>query len=143
MDNSLRHWGIKGMKWGIRKDRDASGGGSRPSKGKSSTDNDSKKPVSIPQKKRKITELSDAELREKINRLEMEKRYKSLVKEEKSSPAATRGKKFVVDVLENSARNIATQTVTYAMGIGVNAAAKKLFNLDIDIINPKKGQKDK
>ena len=135
------------MKWGIRRFQNKDGTRTPAGKKRYGDDSDDVKKSENTKppktKKRTVTDLSDTELREKINRLELEKRYKSLVKEQKSSPSAIRGKKFVVDVLENSAKNIATQTVTYAMGTGVNAAAKKIFNLDIDIINPKKGQKDK
>ena len=42
-----------------------------------------------------------------------------------------------MDVLEKSGKNIATQAVTYAMGNMVNKIAGS------DVVNPKKGQKDK
>ena len=50
---------------------------------------------------------------------------------------SSRGKSFVSDILEKSAKNIGTQAATYAMGAAINKMAKK------EIVNPKKGQKDK
>lgn len=91
--------------------------------------------------KKSLSEMSDDELRARIARLDMEKRYKDLeksVRPEKKS----KGKDFVVRVLEKSGENVATQLVTYAMGTAVNKVFKDVFN-DEKIINPKKGQKDK
>ena len=92
-------------------------------------------------KKKKISEMTDAELREKINRMELEKNYKRALKE--INPETTsRGKKLAMDILENSARNIGTQAATYVMGKGANKVLGMIFD-DMDAINPKKGQKDK
>ena len=92
-------------------------------------------------KPKKISDLSNAELKEKISRIKMEQEYVDLTTPA-SKKRVDRGKKFVADVLENSAKNIATQTVTYLMGKGVNKALGNIFD-DPNIINPKKGQKDK
>ena len=80
--------------------------------------------------------MSDSELRDAISRLELEKRYRDLTKPENVAKMS-RGKAFVVDVLESSAKNIAKQAVTNAMGTALNKVFKH------EIVNPKKGQKDK
>ena len=91
----------------------------------------------MPGKKTKsLKELSDDELRSRISRLEMENKYKDLMRSD-NQIKVSKGKAFVMDVLEKSGKNIATQTVTYVLGTGVNKAAGK------EIVNPKKGQKDK
>ena len=80
--------------------------------------------------------FSDEELRQAISRLEMEKRYKEL--ERSANPQKNNdGKKFVENILRKSGENIATQFTTYAMGTLVNKIAGS------EIVNPKKGQKDK
>lgn len=80
--------------------------------------------------------MTDEELRNKINRLQLEKQYYQLTTPEKKE-AENKAVKFVEDILGSSARNIATQTSTYLMGTLVNKMA------GAEIVNPKKGQKDK
>lgn len=136
----LYHHGIKGMKWGIRRTpaQLARARGKIPSE-KETKQTVSKK-QSSPQKK-SISELSDDEIRSKINRLELEKRYQDLLKST-TPPKSTRGRDFVMRVLERSGENIATQLTTDVMGKAVNATIGKLLN-DPNLVNPKKGQKDK
>ena len=129
--NELYHYGVLGMKWGVRRDRTKLLG--RKKKGKGTDDSDSQK--------QSISKMTDDELRSRISRLRMEKDYRELTVT-KSQKRAEKGKKFVEDVLTNSAKNIATQTVTYLMGKGVNKALGKRFD-DPNVVNPKKRQKDK
>lgn len=129
--NELYHYGVLGMKWGVRRDRTKLLG--RKKKGEGTDDSDSQK--------QSISKMTDDELRSRISRLRMEKDYRELTVT-KSQKRAEKGKKFVEDVLTNSAKNIATQTVTYLMGKGVNKALGKMFD-DPNVVNPKKGQKDK
>lgn len=129
--NELAHYGVLGMKWGVRRDRTKLLG--RKKKGEGKNDSDSQK--------QSISKMTDDELRSRISRLRMEKDYRELTVT-KNQKRAEKGKKFVEDVLTNSAKNIATQTVTYLMGKGVNKALGKMFD-DPNVVNPKKGQKDK
>lgn len=191
MDNiELYHWGVQGMKWGVRryqnkdgsltkagkkrydkelaktkaelksvKEREktkakidklnamkadvenrkkALGDSDTIDKAKNSIKNHSEEKKS---KKRTIKDLSDAELQAKVDRLQLEKRYRDLMKE--SVPKESKkGKEFVSDVLDKSGKNIAIQLTTYVMGRGVNKVLGDIFN-DESIVNPKKGQKDK
>ena len=127
MNNVIYHFGIKGMKWGIRRYQNKDGSLTAAGKKRysdSSSVNDG------------IKDLTDQELRDRINRLNLEKQYRDL-----TIPSGlkqiNKGKKFVTSVLETSGKNIATQFVTYGMGTAVN----KFFKANI--VNPKKGQKDK
>ena len=90
-------------------------------------------------KPKKLSEMSDDEIRAKINRLDLERRYTELTR---SPQKQSRGKDFVQDVLERSAKNIATQATTYLIGEAVNKSLGKKLG-DINMVNPKKGQKDK
>lgn len=133
----LEHHGIKGMRWGVRRSKKQLGYDTSSKKEKRKFEEPSKPKEAIKSKtkaKKSVSEMSDAELASKIRRLEMEKRYSDLSRDPKRN---SRGKKFVIDVLESSGRNIATQAVTYGMGTAVN----RIFN--DKIVNPKKGQKDK
>ena len=129
MDNMrLVHHGILGQKWGVRRFQNKDG--TRTSAGKQRERNRINESVS--EKKT----LTDDELRQKITRLELEKRYKELSRADEQKKVS-KGKAFVMDVLQKSGSNIATQLTTYAMGTLVNKLAGD------EIVNPKKGQKDK
>lgn len=119
-DKSLIQSGILGMKWGFRRAKK----------------NPPTKFEKQPKSKQSMREMSDNELRDAINRMQMEKQYKDLLKAEHQAEIS-KGKTFVNSVLEASGKNVATQLATYAMGSAVNKFAGS------EIVNPKKGQKDK
>lgn len=105
----LQHHGILGMKWGIRRTPEqlARAGGKNS---KTKIDED-------------IQQMSDSELRSRINRLQMEKQYKQLTSREVSI-----GKKFVKDVLTNAAKQTATDYTSRYMKKGIDMAIKKAMS---------------
>lgn len=127
MENTLQHHGIKGMKWGIRRYQNKDGSLTPEGRNRYSDDTSSH-----------VKNMTDQELRDRINRLQLEKQYKSLL-EPSGQKTVNKGKAFVQNVLETSGKNIATQLATYAMGTLVN----KYIGKGKQIVNPKKGQKDK
>lgn len=114
MGNYLVHYGILGMKWGRRKSR-ANKSFQSSSKRLTATSSSKKKA----KKKVKIKELSDTELQKKINRLQMEKRYRDLKKDEISA-----GRKLVGDILMTSGKTVGVQVTTYAAGKIINKVMK-------------------
>lgn len=150
-NNELVHYGILGMKWGVRRTPEqlarARGSSkktdsqSTKKKTSSKTAKKSSSKSTEAEKKKTTSEMTDEELRAKINRLELEKRYKDLAKTV-SPPKSTKGKDFVLRVIERSGENIATQLTTDLMGKAVNKYIGPIFN-DPNLVNPKKGQKDK
>ena len=81
--NVVKHHGVKGMRWGVRR--------ARKQQEQSSY----------------MRSMSDAELRARINRMQMEKQYAQLTKKP-PNPVV----KFAGDVLLQSGKNIAADYVT-------------------------------
>lgn len=165
-DNELYHYGIKGMKWGVRRTPEQLGHvkkaasnagkavGSAAKKvasaaGKAYSSRRQKKAdkkAAEEEKKRRrkpISELTDDELRQRISRLELEKRYRDLQPQKIS-----KGESFVVRALkgagESSLKNLAEQTMDTVGGETINM----IFGVGSDdvmnrIVNPRKRQSAK
>ena len=105
MSTELTHHGVKGMKWGVRKDR-------QPSE-------TSKRRAAL----RSRRYLSDGDLDKMVQRLEKEKKLKDLVDED-----IYPGKKFVKaltsDVTKRALGTVASGAIVY----GVKVALTKEFN---------------
>lgn len=177
-NNTLKHHGVIGMKWGVRryqnKDGTLTNAGKKryakelaevkekerilKNKQKTQEKFDSlarrrkaaeealgknEKIKKSPEQKSKesIKSLSEEELRAKVARLELEKRYRDLMKST-NPPPSKKGTDFVKGIMEDAGKNIGKQLVTYILGTAVNATLKGVFK-DESVVNPKKGQKDK
>ena len=134
----LMHYGVMGMKWGVRKDgkpQGSSNGKRRKSKPSSSLTNQTRGHASVDapsassvrraekaerkavkkQRKQDVknrSQLSDKDLDAKIERLNKEKRLKELTDSE-----VTPGKKFVKDVASISGKKIAVAAVTTVVAV--------------------------
>lgn len=108
--DSLNHYGVLGMKWGRKRGRSDDQNGSIRRK------KDSKK-----LKKAEVKQMSDSELRQRLNRLQMEKQYSQLTKREK-----TAGEKLVGEILVNSAKQTASNYVSKYMVKGIEQVVKKV-----------------
>lgn len=85
MTNELYHYGVLGMKWGVRRDRSRSGGGSRR---KRSMSEDAREASKI--KKKKVSQMSNAELKKINERTRLEQEYSRL-----NPSSVKKGWKFV------------------------------------------------
>jgi hypothetical protein len=111
----LQHYGVLGMHWGHRK---ASSTVETHTTSRR-TSEDHEKKMSL--KGKKVHEMTNAELKAFNERVQLEKQYKQLTKEEMSA-----GQKFVMDLLANASKEIATQYVKKYASKGLENAMKKL-----------------
>jgi hypothetical protein len=117
-DNVLTHYGIRGMKWGVRRYQNKDG--SLTSAGKKRYKKTPEQLESEAQKKQDVKNrgtFTTAELKQKIERLKLEKELKDLTKSEISS-----GRKFIEDVLKDVGKKTLTTVLTGAALYGAKAA---------------------
>ena len=125
MENELYHFGIKGMRWGVRRYQNPDGsltnaGKKRLKKGQTSNEETDSLNKS---KTKTVKDMSDDELRQAINRLQLEQQYKKL-----SPKNVSKGKKFVDtvtnDVLKPAAIDMGKQVTKSLMTKIVNSLIK-------------------
>lgn len=168
-DGELMHYGVPGMRWGFRKARYSETSGRRgwfgrkrklapddePAKKKTRIDEEkeSDKPI----EKRKVSDLSDDEIRARLARMDLEKRYTEATEKPKKDPNAKlraevermqlearrkelvtsmrpqkshRGRDFTLRVLEQIGEKTLVNIGTQAGVKGLGLAINKMFNVD-------------
>lgn len=176
MDDELYHYGVKGMKWGIRRTpaqlghktantarKVGSTVGSVAKKAGKAVSGVARKAYQAHKdkkaaqdsvermkklKKKKISDMTDQELQDRINRLQLEQRYSELVK----SSAPKKGKSWVTSQLEEAAKgslkNLAEQTFDTLGGESINRIGQAFAGWDPSdpqqrVVNPRKRQSAK
>lgn len=154
--DELYHWGIKGMKWGVRryqnKDGTLTAAGKKHYGGEDA--DGSEKPDYAPKaSKKKAGDYTDEELRAQINRMQMEKQYRDLagqtnvreddpnreLKLERERLQLQRdvkslrkeingGQTFVKTVMANAGQQALTKMATGAMLYAGQQSVKAMFN---------------
>lgn len=118
----IYHYGIKGMKWGVR--RTPAQLGHRKKRSLKDAVNAIKKKTEAAaaakeaSKPKSVKDMSDDELRRVLNRLDMEKRYNQYLSEA-NQKKQSRAKKVVGDILESGIKTMASKAF--------EAAAKQIF----------------
>jgi len=118
-NDELYHRGIIGMKWGRHKK-----GVTATSDPKVRSEKEQKL-FDLTNNKKKISVVSDTELKKRIARMQLEKQYADLTKKE-TGP----GKKFVLDLLNGAAK----QTLSSYASKGMTKGTDKLIEAAIKAI---------
>ena len=130
-EEELYHHGIKGMRWGIRRYQNKDGSLTPAGKKRQAKLEDNERAKAESKARRKpISKMSNDELKSRMDRMQLEKDYASLLAD---TSKHSKGKKFVMEVLEKAGKDVLTQTIAYAGGVAVN---KYLFK-GVDAIDPK------
>ena len=102
----IEHYGVKGMKWGVRKKRSSVTDRTRYDKS--------------PRR------LTDDELKRRIQRMENEKKYNEL-----NSRTVSKGEEIARTILRESGKTVATGLITGSIAFGVRKALKAKFGEDV------------
>lgn len=113
--NEITHHGVKGMKWGIRRNRRSKAASKRSKKVKRSRAKDTKN--------RRL--LSNEELKKRIDRLELEKKYKQLSDEDLHP-----GRTMVRNFLQSVGGKVVTSAAIGSLAYAGKVAISKKPNLD-------------
>ena len=117
-NNELYHWGIKGMKWGVRRYQNSDGTYTEEGKRRYNKTEDGNN-----KKNEKIKNMSDEELARRIKRLQNEAEYIRLKKQ--TEP----GKAFVEDVLSQVGKKVLVSASAGAILYGLQTVLGNKFDL--------------
>lgn len=102
-EQALVHYGILGMKWGVRRSK-AELARARGKKTSDSGDDSDDKKQTTAKRSKSISEMSDDELRKTVQRLQLEKQYRDLTPKQVSA-----GQKIVDKILKDVVVPAATE----------------------------------
>lgn len=136
MDNDeLMHYGVPGMKWGVRRTPAQLGRkktssskslfGKKKSKSKAKTKSESSKEETAP-KKKSVKEMSDDELNAAIRRMQLEQTYASLSPQKVSTGKAVT-KRILNNIIVPAAEDVGRQMVKTALTRAGNKTLSEVF----------------
>ncbi len=146
--NFLEHYGVKGMRWGVRKapdpersasrwkarkDREREAQGKLDKKVKTKTEDRKKPEDELSSRQARAKKLSDQELRDAVARMQLEKQYNDLMLQTAPKRKRTKGQAFV----EESKAIAASAARDAAKDVGTQLA-KQYLREALGLPQPKK-----
>lgn len=97
----LKHYGVKGMKWGVRKDKIAQRSATKKANRAAPNSADHERTATARQTARDggVQKLSNKELQDVVTRMNLEQQYRNLEGNTPSARAKERGRKALVDAV--------------------------------------------
>ena len=142
MSKELYHWGIKGMHWGVRRYQNKDGSLTPAGRKRYSEDDNNNRSSdstneSSSSARRSVSDMSDAELRERINRLNMEKQYKDLTtpNEDLELQRTVQRLNMEKQYKELTAKNTKKGAAFIANAVKVGTAVATLTTVGINVYN--------
>lgn len=122
-NRSLFHWGIPGMKWGVRRRQSNTTITGKPHSSDHTT--------AVSLKKKHISEMSNDELKKLTTRLQLEKQYKDLTKVDLGP-----GQKIVTEVLLGLGKQAATSYLSKNLPKVLETAFNSVMGIKKTPFNP-------
>ena len=119
-NDELYHWGIKGMKWGVRRYQNKDGTLTAEGKKRYISDHED---YTRAHTQKNVREMSDSELNARINRLQKERQYAQLT----ASPSKIQK---AIKVAATTATALGTITTLYNNGSAVMKLGKNIVDSD-------------
>ena len=136
-NNELMHYGVPGMKWGVKRtpaqlgrkktssSKSLFGKKKSKSKAKAKTKSESSKEETAP-KKKSVKEMSDDELNAAIRRMQLEQTYASLSPQKVSTGKAV-AKRILNNIVVPAAEDVGRQMVKTALTRAGNKTLSEVF----------------
>ena len=110
-DSDIMHFGVLGMKWGVRRKKNSVSRKEQKKRANKKTSRDYNETEFL--RKRKVKSLSNAQLKKAIARMQLEKQYKDLSKNDKNKLQKF-GEKFLKDLMTSSTQVVVNEIVKSA-----------------------------